>query len=222
MPCCLGNAASLVPVRLQEFGPTMSTEANPQMFVSREREKLINTIVFFLKNTNHCHTLKLFKLLNLADFEHFRQKGRTITGLQYRALPKGPVPTALLDEFQRGGDKDLKTAVQLFAVKDEITDALLRRDLKPRVEFEKNWFTKRELRIMELVAEFFRDMRAEDMSEFSHGSKKPWASVYAEGKGTGKLIPPEGSLHADPLEHDAPTIDQEELNFRRELLRDIS
>ena len=170
MPCCLGNAASLVPVRLQEFGPTMSTEANPQMFVSREREKLINTIVFFLKNTNHCHTLKLFKLLNLADFEHFRQKGRTITGLQYRALPKGPVPTALLDEFQRGGDKDLKTAVQLFAVKDEITDALLRRDLKPRVEFEKNWFTKRELRIMELVAEFFRDMRAEDMSEFSRST----------------------------------------------------
>ena len=116
----------------------MSAEANPEMFVSREREKLINAIVFFLKNTNHCHTLKLFKLLNLADFEHFRQKGRTITGLQYRALPKGPVPTALLDEFQRGGDKDLKTAVQLFEVKDEITDALLRRDSGPVLNLKRS------------------------------------------------------------------------------------
>ena len=55
------------------------------MFVSRDREKLLNAIIYFLRETKHCHTLKLFKLLNFADFEHFRQKGRTITGLEYRA-----------------------------------------------------------------------------------------------------------------------------------------
>jgi hypothetical protein len=42
------------------------------MFVSHDREKLINAIVYFLGETNHCHTLKLFKLLNFSDFEHFR------------------------------------------------------------------------------------------------------------------------------------------------------
>ncbi|WP_456664297.1 Panacea domain-containing protein [Bradyrhizobium sp. LB13.1] len=61
------------------------------MFVSRDREKLINAIIYFLGATNHCHTLKLFKLLNFADFEHFRQTGRTIFNLDYKALPKGPV-----------------------------------------------------------------------------------------------------------------------------------
>src|SRR6266487_2009842 len=95
------------------------------MFVSHDREKLLNAIVYFLRSTNHCHTLKLFKLLNFADFEHFRQKGRTITRLEYRALPKGPVPTTLLEEIKRGGNEDLKAAVSLFEVKDEITDALL-------------------------------------------------------------------------------------------------
>src|SRR5437588_7300824 len=107
------------------------------MFVTRDREKLLNAIIYFLGATNHCHTLKLFKLLNFADFEHFRQTGRTITGCEYHALPKGPVPTKLFDEIKRGGEKDLRSAINLNEVKDEITDALLRRDLKARVQFEK-------------------------------------------------------------------------------------
>jgi uncharacterized phage-associated protein len=190
------------------------------MFVSRNREKLINAIVYFLRETKHCHTLKLFKLLNISDFEHFRQKGRTITGLQYRALPKGPVPTALFEEIKRGGNKDLKQAITLFEVKDEITDELMRRDLKPRTQFDKAWFTPRELKIMALVAEFFRDLRAEDTSEFSHQNKKPWTTVYNNGKGKGRLIPPELALGTEPLMKDAPTIESEELEYRKELLRD--
>jgi hypothetical protein len=43
------------------------------MFVSRDREKLINAIIYFLRETKHCHTLKLFKLLYFADFEHFNR-----------------------------------------------------------------------------------------------------------------------------------------------------
>lgn len=193
------------------------------MFVSRDREKLINAIVYFLRETEHCHTLKLFKLLNFADFEHFRQTGRTITGLQYRALPKGPVPTSLFEEIKRGGDADLKSAINLFEVKDDITDALLRRDLKPRGQFDKQWFTKREIKIIERVAEFFKEMGAEDMSEFSHQNKKPWSEIYNGGKGTGRLIPPELVLDTkEPLMHEAPTIERKELEKRQELLRDIA
>jgi uncharacterized phage-associated protein len=192
------------------------------MFVSRDREKLLNAIIYFLRETKHCHTLKLFKLLNFADFEHFRQTGRTIFGLEYRALPKGPVPTELFEEIKRGGGKDLKAAISLFEVKDEITDALLRRDLKPRAGFDKKWFSKREQRILDRVAEFFRELRAEDMSEFSHENKKPWSHVYNDGKGTGRLIPPELILDTKPLMHEVPTIESEELEYRKDLLRDIA
>jgi uncharacterized phage-associated protein len=190
------------------------------MFVSRNREKLINAIVYFLRETRHCHTLKLFKLLNFSDFEHFRQTGRTITGLGYRALPKGPVPTDLYDEIKRGGDQDLRTAVSLFEVKDDITDALLRRDLKPRVEFDKKWFSKRELNVLARMAEYFRELRAEDMTEFSHENKKPWATVFDNGKGSGHLIKPDLILDTTPLMKDIPSISKEDLEDRRELLRD--
>ena len=190
------------------------------ILVSRDREKLLNAIVYFVRETNHCHTLKLFKLLNFSDFEHFRQTGRTMFGLDYRALPRGPVPTALLKELERGGDKDLKAAIHLVEIRDDITDELKRRDLKPKVDFDKKFFSKRELRIMERVAEFFKELRGDDMSEFSHMKGLPWRSVYQGGKGTGHTIPPDLGLNADSIVHDAPTIEREEMEFRRELLRD--
>ena len=193
------------------------------MFVSRDREKLLNAIIYFLGATNHCHTLKLFKLLNFADFEHFRQTGRTIFNLDYKALPMGPVPTSLYDELKRGGDSDLKAAVSLFAVKDEITNELLRRDLKARAKFDKQYFSKREIKIIELVAEFFRDLKADDMSEFSHRKGEPWRAVFGtKGEGSGKLISPELSLNSEPLVKDAPTISKDELEDRKDLLRDIA
>jgi len=191
------------------------------MFVSRKRQKLINAILYFLRETQHCHTLKLFKLLNFADFEHFRQTGRTITGLDYRALPKGPVPTSLFEEIKSGGEADLRGAVALFEVKDDITDTLLRRDLRAKMPFENKWFSKREMKVLERVAEFFRELKAEDMSEFSHENKRPWSSVYNEGKGTGHLISPDLSLGGPALVVESPTISQEELEDRRELHRDM-
>jgi uncharacterized phage-associated protein len=192
------------------------------MFVSRDRKKLLNAINYFLGATKHCHTLKLFKLLNFSDFEHFRQTGRTIFDLEYRALPKGPVPTRLLDEIKRGGDQDLRDAITLFEVKDEITDELLRRNLKPKAPFDKKWFSKREIKIIERVAEFFRDLKANDMSEFSHDNKGPWATVYQEGKGSGHLIRPELILDTKPLMHEVPTIDSADLEYRKDLIRDIA
>jgi len=193
------------------------------MFVSRDREKLLNAIIYFLGATNHCHTLKLFKLLNFADFEHFRQTGRTIFKLDYKALPMGPVPTKLYEEIKSGGGADLKSAVSLVQVKDDINDALLRRDLKARSKFDKQYFSKRELKIIELVAEFFRDLKAADMSEFSHRKGEPWRKVYGEkGQGSGKLIPPELSLDSESLVKDSPTISRDELDERRDLLRDIA
>jgi uncharacterized phage-associated protein len=193
------------------------------MFVSRDREKLINAIIYFLGATNHCHTLKLFKLLNFADFEHFRQTGRTIFNLDYKALPKGPVPTKLFDEIKRGGDADLKLAVAIHQIKDDINDALLRRDLKAKGKFDKQHFSKRELKIIETVAEFFRDLKAENMSEFSHRKGEPWRITYGDkGQGSGKLIAPDLILDGEALLKDSPTISRDELEDRRELLKGIA
>ena len=53
------------------------------MMVPHDRDKLINAIVFFAKNTKYCGKIKLIKLLYLLDFEHFRQTGRSVTGMDY-------------------------------------------------------------------------------------------------------------------------------------------
>lgn len=60
------------------------------MLITHEREKLINAIIFFANHTKHLGKIKLFKLLYLLDFEHFRQTGQNVTGLDYRAWKFGP------------------------------------------------------------------------------------------------------------------------------------
>ena len=65
------------------------------MFVSRQREKLLNAIVFFVTRTKNCNTIKLFKLLNFLDFEHYRQTGESVTGLVL-CVETGPSTPSIL------------------------------------------------------------------------------------------------------------------------------
>ena len=81
------------------------------MLVTREREKLINAIIYFVNNTKTCGLVKLFKLLSFLDFEHFRQTGRSVTGLDYFAWPWGPVPRDLFFEIKGQPKEDLARAV---------------------------------------------------------------------------------------------------------------
>jgi hypothetical protein len=107
-------------------------------------------------------------------------------------------------------------------VRDEINDELLRRVLKAKISFDRKFFSKRELKVMDRIAEFFRDFKAQDMSEFSHMKGLPWQAVYNNGKGRNNLIPLELALKSDPLVHDAATIAPEELEDRQELTRNLA
>ena len=191
------------------------------MIVTREREKLLAAMVFFVQKTKHCHTLKLFKLLNLLDFEHYRQTGRTVTGLEYAAFDKGPVPAELWREIRDRPGADMQKAIIVVTNRDEVTSAVVRRDLRPRLPFNSGIFTKRELAIMDRIAEFFRDTKGDDMSEFSHMRGLPWRKVYARGAGRGKPIPVELALSSDSLDHERPTVEAEEIELRTDLRRGV-
>jgi hypothetical protein len=191
-----------------------------QLFISRSREKLLNAIIYFVENTERCHTLKLFKLLNFLDFEHFRQTGYSVTGLEYKAWPQGPAPAALWRELANP-KPDLKRVVSVTWVNDDLTGAPKRREIKPRAKFDPQHFTKRELKIMETLAFFFKEAKGEDMTEVSHARDLPWGKVFAGGKGNGLVIPYDLAVKSTPIIPGMPSLPEEEINRRHEAFKEI-
>src|SRR5208337_325611 len=81
----------------------MDSKGGP-IFIEYKREKLINAIIFFVKNTKNCGKTKIFKLLYYLDFIHFKQTAKSVTGLTYNAFQWGPVPEALFNELENPED----------------------------------------------------------------------------------------------------------------------
>jgi uncharacterized phage-associated protein len=139
------------------------------LLVSHEREKLINAIIYFAQNTRYLGKVKLFKLLYLLDFEHFRMTGKSVTGLDYYAWKFGPVPVALYQEWE-APEADLRKAVRALA------------------NFDDSQFTKRELQIMQNLASQHRDAKSPDMVDLAHVENGAWAKVWNNGQGLNNLI----------------------------------
>lgn len=155
------------------------------MLISRDREKLISTIVFFARNTTYCGKTKLFKLLYLLDFHHFRESGRSVTGLEYRAWPKGPVPFGLVQEWAQF-EPDLAAAIDI--VPERVID-YDRQRIEPKATFDDSHFTKRELRLMHELAERHRDDMTPLLIGLTHQERGPWDKIWDSGRGNDARIP---------------------------------
>ncbi len=147
----------------------MGTNKSQPVLMDFSREKLIKAIVFFLKNTKFCGKIKLFKLLYFLDFLHFKQTAKSVTGLHYYAWDMGPVPRDLFFELNNPGE-DLAKCV--YIPKETAANGLF--NMKPRCNFDKRYFTPREIRLMEQLAYVFKDAKANDMSDVSHLPNMPW------------------------------------------------
>ncbi|MBK7136767.1 MAG: SocA family protein [Rhodocyclales bacterium] len=143
--------------------------------VDIDRLKLLESIVFFLENTQRCGAVKLFKLLYFLDMLHFRETGRPVTGLQYRALPYGPVPTSLYDEF-RNPQADFAATISITAPpsSDALESEPSFTKIAPKNKWRDRYLTVREKRIASELAEIFKEASASDMSNVSHATNGPW------------------------------------------------
>jgi uncharacterized phage-associated protein len=155
------------------------------MLITHERDKLINAIVYFAENTKHIGKTKLFKLLYLLDFEHYRQTGRSVTGLEYYAWKLGPVPVALDEEIEEPG-ADLDAAVTM---EPEQVINHTRVCIKAVQSFDSSHFSKREMRLLQTITEKYKNNFAKDMVDITHSKGDPWDRVYADGEGFNELIP---------------------------------
>lgn len=154
------------------------------MTLSREREKLLNAIIFFCNNTQYCYKLKLMKLLYYLDFWHFKETGKSVTGQSYKAWEKGPVPTKVYWEIEpRNNPDDLK---EFLFVEEDIYDEINNKKklvIKAKKEFNDKIFTKREIEILQRIAEIFAEAHGETMKDATHLKNAPWdKTIKQKGK----------------------------------------
>ena len=159
------------------------------------REKLLNAVLFFAKKTKWPSLVKMFKLLFFLDFYHFKLTGRSVTDLDYKALPYGPVPCHFYDEVRNGNvPDDMKHAIALVPMKVEYDIPAF--EFKAKRKPDLSVFTPREQKILEELAFTFKDATPTQMSEISHLKNQPWDKTIKE-KGPNQLIDYLLALDAD-------------------------
>ncbi len=143
------------------------------MIITHHREKLVNAITYFAKNTNYCGKTKLLKLLYFLDFSHFKQTGRPVTGLDYFAWEMGPVPKELFEELSGKMKPDMKETIQQLPIEGF-------QQIRPKRKFDEKYFSKRELELLENISFIFKDAQAETMVESTHLKNEPWDKTLKE------------------------------------------
>jgi len=151
------------------------------------RQKLVQAIVYFASRMKYCGKIKLFKLLYLLDFEHFRQTGKSVTGFEYQAWKFGPVPVELMEEWEELSD-DLSRVLHIVEERGIDYD---RQTVKVNdgVEFDADEFTRRELEIMEGLVARYRDEYSPMMIDVTHQQNGAWDKVWQNGQGARQRIP---------------------------------
>jgi uncharacterized phage-associated protein len=142
------------------------------MIKTYHRERLIKAIVYFAINTKYCGKTKLMKLLFYFDFYHFKQTGKTVTGLEYHAWQRGPVPTLLYEELSNMKPDMAKEIVIVPIEKFQ--------KIQAKKKFSEDCFTPRQLKLLEQIAFIFDEAKAADMTEISHLPNQPWHKTLTQ------------------------------------------
>ncbi|MGI6049198.1 MAG: type II TA system antitoxin MqsA family protein [Petrimonas sp.] len=139
--------------------------------------KFTEMVVFFTEELQPWKT-KLNKLLFYADFTMYQQRGFSISGVQYRAIPMGPVPNNFNSIFEYlVNKKDIDIYYTTFP------DGGVGEQFKPNLSksFNKELFTDSELQILHSVIERFKDTSTNEIIDISH-KEKAWIENSADKK----------------------------------------
>ena len=139
--------------------------------------KFSEMVLFFTKKLEPWKT-KMNKLLFYADFIMYKQSGFSMSGVQYRAIPMGPVPNNFNSIFEY-----LANNGKLDIYYTNFADGGIGEQFKPNSNnsFDGDLFTGNELQILELVAERFKNTSTNEIIEISH-KEKAWIENNSERK----------------------------------------
>ena len=171
-------------------------------------EKLINSILYFIKKVKYPGKTKICKLLFTLDFTHFKETGKSVTGLDYYAWERGPVPRSLF--YKLSGDViSEEFQPYIVVIKREKLHEICSNQ-KPNLSV----FSKREKRILGEVAEIYKSAKAEEMTEISHLKEKPWYTTLKK-KGEKKKID-----YMLAIDDTARSINKEEAQIRQRFIQE--
>lgn len=172
------------------------------------KEKLINSILYFVKNVKYPGKIKICKLLFNLDFAHFKQTGKSVTGLDYYAWEKGPVPESLFNKLREDMISEEFQPYLIIIKRDTLHEICPKQ--KPNMEV----FSKREKNILEEIAEIYKNTKAEDMIKISHLKGKQWDTTL-KSKGESKKID-----YMLALDDTAESISKEEATIRQKFIQE--
>jgi len=133
-------------------------------------ERFCNMVVFFAEKISPYKT-RLNKLMFYADFLNYKKTGFSISGTDYKAIEMGPVPDGydtLYDYFNR--NKMIHIQYDKFVDKENVGERFLPNPDRP---FESELFSEGEIKILDFVADYFKDMSTQDIIDRSH-EEKAW------------------------------------------------
>ena len=127
----------------------------------------------------------LVKLIFRADFEHYRAHLRSITGVEYEALERGPVPQdyrALFRKLVSRGDVGPPELVEVGSGYKPMERYTALR--KPNLDA----FNPEELAVLRKVIATDGRKSGAQLSAKTH-DEPPWKFVWQDGEGEGQPIP---------------------------------
>lgn len=159
------------------------------------RQKLLESIVFFsqkrkIKNPSK---MMMFKLLAEVDFRHFQETGLPVSNLEYYAYKKGPVADSLFKEITFDQElilpADFESSLTIEKTQFEDENGKMHSGFKyiAKRKPDLKLFTPRQIRIMQEVAEIYKNATATEASKASHEPDKPWAKTIKK-KGENAFI----------------------------------
>ncbi|HJU45372.1 MAG TPA: type II TA system antitoxin MqsA family protein [Chitinophagaceae bacterium] len=137
--------------------------------------KISSLIVMFIKKckAEFNDRLKLNKLLFFTDFCHYKNYGKSISGLSYRAIQYGPVPACYDNIYTYLENEQIITSEWI-----RLQNGSAREIFKPGAEAEANLFSKEELETIDAILQHFRETSTWDIVDLSH-KEKAWKELEA-------------------------------------------
>jgi DNA-binding transcriptional regulator YiaG/uncharacterized phage-associated protein len=131
-------------------------------------EKIAMVIAYFTEHVNALWKTKLNKLLFYSDFLHYKRTGYSISGIAYRAIPLGPVPSEYDKLYVKLKDDEL---AKIDFV--EFDDGNYGETVTAVKKFDNNAFTERELSTLQDIVGKFAVYSTSKIVHISH-KEKAW------------------------------------------------